>query len=55
MLREFSEHTSAVNSVEFHPHEFLIASASQDNTLNFWDLEHFTLVSSTERETPYTR
>lgn len=55
MLKEFPDHTAAVNSVEFHPHEFLLASASQDNTINFWDLEHFKLVSATGKEIPSSR
>lgn len=47
-MREFSEHRRAATTVEFHPHEFLLASGSMDKTVHFWDLESFQLVSSTE-------
>ena len=50
MLKEFSEHSGAVTSVEFHPHEFLLASGSAGRSVNFWDLENFQLVSSTDRD-----
>ena len=51
MMSEFSEHGGPVHDVEFHPHEFLLASASQDRTVTFWDLESFTKVSSSEKDT----
>lgn len=50
VLKEFAEHSGAVTSVEFHPHEFLLASGSAGRSVNFWDLESFQLVSSTERD-----
>ena len=51
MMTEFHDHGGPVNDVEFHPHEFLLASASADRTVNFWDLENFNLVSKSERDT----
>ena len=51
MMTEFGQHTGPVSDVEFHPHEFLLASASHDRTVNFWDLEKFALVSSTDADT----
>lgn len=48
-LREFSEHRGPATTVEFHPHEFLLASGSADRTVHFWDLESFQLVSSTDQ------
>lgn len=47
-LREFSDHKGPATCVEFHPHEFLLASGSSDRVVHFWDLESFQLVSSTE-------
>ena len=49
-MTEFDDHSGPVNDVEFHPHEFLLASASNDRYVNFWDLEQFKLVSSSERD-----
>ncbi|KAI4464785.1 katanin p80 subunit [Holotrichia oblita] len=46
VLREFKDHINSVTCVEFHPHEFLLASGSVDRTVNFSDLENFNLVSS---------
>lgn len=50
-LHEFVEHSGPVTAVEFHPHEFLLTSASTDKTVNFYDLESFSLVSTSDRET----
>ena len=50
MITDFKSHTGAVTSVQFHPKEFLLASASFDRTTKFWDLERFTLVSETAPE-----
>ncbi len=49
-MTEFADHGGPVHDVEFHPHEFLLASASHDRTVNFWDLESFQLVSTSERD-----
>lgn len=49
-MTEFQEHSGPIMDVEFHPHEFLLASASKDRTVNFWDLESFALVSTTEKD-----
>ncbi|CAB0032846.1 unnamed protein product [Trichogramma brassicae] len=48
-LREFSNHTGPATCVEFHPHEFLLASGGADRVVHFWDLESFQLVSSTDQ------
>lgn len=50
-LKEFTQHKRSATTVEFHPQEFLLASGSSDKTVNFWDLESFKLVSSTEQNT----
>ena len=49
-MTEFLDHGGPVYDVEFHPHEFLLASASADKTVNFWDLESFNLVSKSEKD-----
>jgi len=54
-MTEFSNHGGPVYDVEFHPHEFLLASGSQDKTINFWDLETFNLVSTTEKDSGHVR
>lgn len=45
MIADFKTHTKAVNSVQFHPCEFLMSSGSMDRTVKFYDLERFQLVS----------
>ena len=50
VITDFKSHTGAVTSVQFHPKDFLLASASSDRTTKFWDLERFTLVSETAPE-----
>jgi len=47
VMTEFSKHSASITDVEFHPHEFLLASSSCDRTVKFWDLETFELVSET--------
>ncbi|KAF4525970.1 hypothetical protein B566_EDAN000761 [Ephemera danica] len=49
-LVQFSEHSNSVLAVQYHPHEFLLASGSSDRTSNFWDLESFSLASSSDRD-----
>lgn len=41
LLRELPPHGGAVTALEFHPHEFLLATGSADKTVRFWDLETF--------------
>ncbi len=55
MLTEFSDHRGPVTDVEFHPHEFLLASGSLDRTVKFWELETFSLISSSVPDTPPVR
>jgi katanin p80 WD40 repeat-containing subunit B1 len=46
LLEEFSDYTGPVTAIKFHPNEFLLASSS----VNFWDLENFQLVSTTDHD-----
>lgn len=46
VLKEFKDHINPVSCVEFHPHEFLLASGSIDRSVNFFDLENFNVVST---------
>ena len=55
MLQDFKQHSGPVNTVEFHPNEFLLASGSSDRTVKFWDLETFQLVSSSDGESSAVR
>ena len=55
LLNDFKLHTGPVNTVEFHPNEFLLASGSSDRTVKFWDLESFQLVSSTDGDSTPVR
>lgn len=45
VIQEFSDHFSAVTCVEFHPHEFLLATGSIDRSVHLFDLENFASVS----------
>jgi katanin p80 WD40 repeat-containing subunit B1 len=49
-LHDFSLHKGPVNCLDFHPHEFLLATGSADKTLKFWDLETFELIGSSGPE-----
>ena len=51
LLSELRQHTAPVTEVEFHPHEFLLASGAADRRVLFWDLENFSLVSDSQPET----
>ena len=42
------EHKGAITSFDFHPNEFLLSVASEDKTITFYEVEHFTEVSSIE-------
>ncbi|KAG2548182.1 hypothetical protein PVAP13_9KG149700 [Panicum virgatum] len=50
LLHDFSLHEGPVNCLDFHPHEFLLATGSADKTLKFWDLETFELIGSSGPE-----
>ena len=43
-LTELVGHTAPVTDVEFHPHEFLLATSSEDRSVCLWDLETFGLI-----------
>ena len=43
-MTEFDDHSGPVNDVEFHPHEFLLATSSEDRSVCLWDLETFGLI-----------
>ena len=47
-MKEMTGHSGAVNTLEFHPSECLLASGSADKTIRFWDVEKFELVSASE-------
>lgn len=49
-LAELTDHEAAVLTVEFHPHEFLLASGSMDRKVRFWDLENFQPVSNSKQD-----
>ncbi len=46
LLTDLKGHQGPVNSLEFHPNEFLLASGSSDRTVRFWDLEKMEDVST---------
>lgn len=46
LLHDFQQRPAAVVALDFHPHEFLLASGGADGVVSFWDLETFELVSS---------
>lgn len=55
VLTEFGDHRGPVTAVEFHPHEFLLASGSLDRTVKFWELETFSQISSSHADVPPVR
>lgn len=55
VLHDFIKHDGPVLSVEYHPHEFLLASSSTDKTVHFWDLDKFTSISATEKQAHASR
>ncbi|GJU91763.1 glucan endo-1,3-beta-glucosidase-like protein [Tanacetum coccineum] len=44
LLHEFKYHQGQVQCIDFHPHEFLMATGSADKTVKFWDLETLKLM-----------
>ncbi|MEQ2193783.1 hypothetical protein XENOCAPTIV_013565, partial [Xenoophorus captivus] len=54
-ITEFKSHSAAVNVVQFHPNEYLLASGSSDRCIKLWDLEKFTMVGSLEGDTSAVR
>ncbi|KAK9117788.1 hypothetical protein Scep_015881 [Stephania cephalantha] len=46
LLHDFKYHEGQVQCIDFHPHEFLLATGSADRTVKFWDLETFELIGS---------
>ncbi|KAF3485869.1 hypothetical protein F2Q69_00056502 [Brassica cretica] len=55
LLTEFKCHEGQIQSLDFHPHEFLLATGSADRTVKFWDLETFELIGSGGPETSGVR
>lgn len=45
IIADFKNHTGAVNTIQFHPKEYLMSSGSSDKTVKFYDLERFEVVS----------
>lgn len=54
-ITEFRSHTAAVNIVQFHPNEYLLASGSSDRSTKLWDLEKFSMIGSLEGDTSPVR
>ncbi len=46
LLHDFQHHTGPIESLDFHPNEFLMASGSADGGVTFWDLETFERISN---------
>ncbi|KAK3004770.1 hypothetical protein RJ639_018305 [Escallonia herrerae] len=55
LLHEFKCHEGQIQCIDFHPHEFLLATGSADRTVKFWDLETFELIGSAGPETTGVR
>uniref|UniRef100_A0AAV2M3U3 Katanin p80 WD40 repeat-containing subunit B1 homolog n=1 Tax=Knipowitschia caucasica TaxID=637954 RepID=A0AAV2M3U3_KNICA len=55
VITEFKSHTGAVNTVQFHPSENLLASGSADRTVKLWNLVNFTMVGSLKGDTSAVR
>ncbi|KAK1284171.1 hypothetical protein QJS10_CPB21g00709 [Acorus calamus] len=49
LLHDFKSH-GVVQCIDFHPHEFLMATGSADRVVQFWDLETFELIGSSGSE-----
>lgn len=46
LVHEFAPHDNKVTSLQFHPHEFILATSSADKTVRVWDLETWDLLKS---------
>ena len=46
VLKDFNELSNHVTHIQFHPNDFLLAGATFDKRVYFWDLENFQLVST---------
>jgi katanin p80 WD40 repeat-containing subunit B1 len=46
MMHDFKYHDGPINDLAFHPHEFVLATGSQDRTAKLWDLETYELIGS---------
>ncbi|MBA0705206.1 hypothetical protein Golax_017414, partial [Gossypium laxum] len=55
LLHQFKDHEGQIQCLDFHPHEFLLATGSADRTVKFWDLETFELIGSAGPETAGVR
>lgn len=44
-----------ITCADFHPNEFLLACGSGERKIDFWDMESFDLVCSTQKETTKIR
>uniref|UniRef100_A0A6N2LEJ7 Katanin p80 WD40 repeat-containing subunit B1 homolog n=1 Tax=Salix viminalis TaxID=40686 RepID=A0A6N2LEJ7_SALVM len=55
LLHDFKCHEGQIQCIDFHPHEFLLATGSADRTVKFWDLETFELIGSAGPETTGVR
>jgi katanin p80 WD40 repeat-containing subunit B1 len=55
LMHDFKYHDGQVQCLDFHPHEFLLATGSADRTVKFFDLETFELIGSAGPETTGVR
>lgn len=46
MMHDFTLHDGPIHDLTFHPHEFVLATGSQDRTTKLWDLETYELIGS---------
>ena len=47
-MKEFTLHKAAITSMDFHPDEYLLTTASADRTVKMWNLETFKAVGSSD-------
>lgn len=48
-IAQFTERSSPVTCIQFHPFEFLLAAGRQDGTVCLYDLENMQLISKTDK------